>query len=167
MAQYYSHITEEQVKLIKASPVFFVGTSAQNDSDILDGLGPINISPKGSTALHMIDPNHVAYLDYAGSGNETARHLLSGSPITVMICSFEEENAAIVRLYGKAKVTALNESPLAGELLENGAKELKLTPRQIIEVEVEKTTTSCGYGVPVMDFKRDRRVVDRGRLYKK
>jgi hypothetical protein len=167
MAQYYSHITEEQVKLIKSSPVFFVGTSAQNQEDILEGLGPINISPKGSTSLHLIDSSHVAYLDYAGSGNETARHLLSGSPITVMICSFEEENAAIVRLYGKAKVTPLNESPLAEALLENGAKELKLTPRQVIEVEVEKTTTSCGYGVPVMDFKRDRRVADRGRLYKK
>jgi hypothetical protein len=167
MAQYYSHITEEQAKLIKSSPVFFVGTSVQNESDVLEGLGPINISPKGSTSLHIIDPKHVAYLDYAGSGNETARHLLAGSPITVMICSFEEENAAIVRLFGKAKVTSLDESALTKELFGNGAKELKLTPRQIIEVQVEKTTTSCGYGVPIMDFKRDRRVADRGRLYKK
>ena len=167
MAQYYSEITEEQAKLIKSSPLFFVGTSAQNSKDTPDGLGPINISPKGSTALHIIDSNHVAYLDYAGSGNETARHLLSGSPITVMICSFEEENAAIVRLYGIAKVTSLDESPLARELLEHGAKELKLTPRQVIDIQVEGTTTSCGYGVPIMDFKRDRRVADRGRLYKK
>ncbi len=167
MAQYYSEITEEQARLIKSSPLFFVGTSAQNSEDILDGLGPINISPKGSTALHIIDSNRVAYLDYAGSGNETARHLLSGSPITLMICSFEEENAAIVRLYGTAKVTSLDESPLAKELLEHGAKELKLTPRQIIDIQVERTTTSCGYGVPIMDFKRDRRVADRGRLYKK
>ena len=84
-----------------------------------------------------------------------------------MICSFEEENAAIVRLYGIAKVTSLDESPLARELLEHGAKELKLTPRQVIDIQVDGTTTSCGYGVPIMDFKRDRRVADRGRLYKK
>ena len=167
MAQYYSEITEEQIKLIKSSPVFFVGTCAPSPTDVLDGLGPINLSPKGSTALHIVDSNRVAYLDYAGSGNETARHLLAGSPITVMICSFEEENAAIVRLYGMAQVVTLPESPLATELLEHGAKELKLTPRQVIDITVEKTTTSCGYGVPVMEFTRDRRLADRGRLYKK
>jgi hypothetical protein len=167
MAQYYSEITEEQIKLIKSSPVFFVGTYASNPTDVLDGLGPINLSPKGSTALHVVDSNRVAYLDYAGSGNETARHLLAGSPITVMICSFEDENAAIVRLYGTAQVVTLEESPLATELLEHGAKELKLTPRQVIDITVEKTTTSCGYGVPVMEFTRDRRLADRGRLYKK
>jgi hypothetical protein len=167
MAQYYSEITEEQIKLIQSSPVFFVGTYAPNAADVLEGLGPINISPKGSTALHIVDHNRVAYLDYAGSGNETARHLLAGSPITVMICSFEEENAAIVRLYGTAKVTTLEESPFAKELLEHGAKELKLTPRQVIDIAVEKTTTSCGYGVPVMEFTRDRRLEDRGRLYKR
>jgi hypothetical protein len=166
MAQYYSEITEEQVKLIKSSPMFFVGTYAQSSADVLEGLGPINISPKGSTTLHIVDSHRVAYLDYAGSGNETARHLIAGSPITVMICSFEEENAAIIRLYGTAKVTSLEESPLAKELLEHGAKELKLTPRQVIDIAVEKTTTSCGYGVPVMEFTRDRRVADRGRLYK-
>jgi hypothetical protein len=33
-------------------------------------------------------------------------------------------------------------------------------------VEVEKTMTSCGYGVPVMQLVRERRVVDRGRRYK-
>jgi hypothetical protein len=167
MAQYYSEITAEQVKLIKSSPLFFVGTYAPGSADVLEGLGPINISPKGSTALHIVDSHRVAYLDYAGSGNETARHLIAGSPITVMICSFEEENAAIIRLYGTAKVTSLEESPLAKELLEHGAKELKLTPRQVIDIAVEKTTTSCGYGVPVMEFTRDRRVADRGRLYKK
>jgi hypothetical protein len=167
MAQYYSQITEEQVALIKSSPVFFVGTYAPNPTDVLEGLGPVNISPKGSTALHIIGSNRVAYLDYAGSGNETARHLLAGSPITIMICSFEDENAAIVRLYGTAQVVALEQSLLAKELLEHGSKELKLTPRQVIDITVEKTTTSCGYGVPVMEFTRDRRVADRGRLYKK
>ncbi|MFN8411532.1 MAG: hypothetical protein U0Z26_04010 [Anaerolineales bacterium] len=167
MAQYYTHITGEQMQLIKSSPLFFVGTSAQNSPEVLEGLGAINISPKGSDILHILDQNHVAYLDYAGSGNETARHLNSGSPITIMICSFEEDNAAIVRLYGTAKTESLEQSSLAKELLEHASKELKLSPRQVINMTIEKTTTSCGYGVPVMNFIRDRRVSDRGRLYKK
>jgi hypothetical protein len=83
-----------------------------------------------------------------------------------MVCSFEEENAAIVRLFGKARVTSLTESPLAKLLLERPAAELKGAPRQVVEVEIEQTMTSCGYGVPVLKFVRQRRTVDRGRRYK-
>lgn len=166
LATYFSSITDEQAELIKHSPVFFVATIAPTPADVLDGVGPINLSPKGGTSLHIVDRNCVAFLDYAGSGNETARHSLAGSPITVMICSFEEENAAIVRLYGKAQITPLDESPLAEELLKSGAKDLKLPPRQVIEIHVEKTATSCGYGVPILTFARERRTSDRGRRYK-
>ena len=167
MASYYSSITDEQAALIKNSPLFFVATVAPTSFDISKGAGPINISPKGGVALHILNPNRVAFLNYAGSGNETERHSARGSPVTVMICSFEGENAAIVRLYGKAKVTPVAESTLAKRLLEKGATEMKLTPRQVVEIEVEKTSTSCGYGVPVMEFVRDRRTIDHGRRYKK
>jgi len=167
MASYYSSITDEQTELIKNTQLFFVGTSAPTEADVSEGVGQINISPKGGVPLHIINPNRVAYLDYAGSGNETARHSASGSSITVMICSFEGENAAIIRLYGKAEITPIEKSPLAENLLTHGAKDLKLSPRQVVEVQVEKTSTSCGYGVPVMDFVRNRRTVDHGRQYKK
>jgi len=43
---------------------------------------------------------------------------------------------------------------------------LKSTKRQVIEVEVERTGTSCGYGVPVLELVRERRAKDRGRRYK-
>jgi hypothetical protein len=167
MATYYSCITDEQAKLIQNAPIFFVATAAQTPKDTTEGVGPINISPKGGVPLHIIDSNRVAFLNYAGSGNETERHSAGGSPITVMLCSFEGEDAAIVRLYGKAKVTPIAESPLAEQMLASGAPELKLTPRHVVEIEVEKTSTSCGYGVPVMEFVRDRRTVDHGRKYKK
>ena len=167
MASYYPSITEEQAKLIQNSPLFFVATAAPTPADISNDVGPINISPKGGVPLHILNPNCVAFLNYAGSGNETERHSESGSSITVMICSFEGENAAIVRLFGKAKVTPVKESPLAEKLLETGATEMKLTPRQVVEIKIEKTSTSCGYGVPVMEFVRDRRTVDHGRRYKK
>ena len=131
-----------------------------------DGAGPINVSPKGGVPLHVLDPNRVAYLDYTGSGDETARHSIAGGPITVMVCSFEEENAGIVRLYGRARVTPLGESPLADLLLKRPAEEIRLPGRQVIEIDIERTTTSCGYGVPVMTFARERTVADRGRRYK-
>ncbi len=167
MASYYPAITDEQAKLIQNAPVFFVATAAPNPEEPSEDVGPINISPKGGVPLHILNPNHVAFLNYAGSGNETERHSASGSPITIMICSFESEDAAIVRVYGKAKVTPVAESELAEQLLAAGATEMRLTPRQVIEIEVAKTSTSCGYGVPVMEFVRDRRTIDHGRRYKK
>jgi len=166
MASYFPAITDEQAELIRRSPLFFVATVQTDLASGPDGAGPINLSPKGGVRLHVLDPNRVAFLDYLGSGNETARHSGAGSPITLMVCSFEEDNAAIVRLYGRAHVTPLGESPLAGLLLREGAEELKSPPRQVIEIQVDKTMTSCGYGVPVMALVRQRRIVDRGRRYK-
>ena len=164
MATYHPSITDEQAALIRSATLFFVA-SADPELAQSDEVGPVNVSPKGGVPLHILGPNRVAYLDYRGSGNETARHCTAGGPITVMVCSFEEGDAAIVRLFGKARVTPLNDSPLAQLLLGQPAQELK-NKRQVIEVEIDRTMTSCGYGVPVMKLVRERREVDRGRRYK-
>jgi len=166
MATFYSTITDAQADLIRNAPLFFVATAAPDLAAVANGVGPINVSPKGGVPLHILGPNRVAYLDYVGSGNETARHVGQGSPITVMVCSFEAENAAIVRLYGTATITPVEQSPLAEVLLQQPAQDLKSRPRQVIEVTVEKTMTSCGYGVPVMTPVRERKTTDRGRHYK-
>ncbi len=104
MASYYASITEEQAALIRGAPLFFVATADPHLASGPHGSGPVNLSPKGNIPLHILSPNRVAFLDYVGSGNETARHSLAGGPITVMVCAFEAEHAAIVRLYGTAWV---------------------------------------------------------------
>jgi hypothetical protein len=165
MADCYASITAEQAALIREAPLFFV---ASVDPALTKGpgnVGPVNLSPKGGVKLHIINPKRVAYLDYPGSGNETARHAAAGGPIAIMLCSFGTEDAAIVKLFGKATVTPFADSPLAETLAPQSTSELK-APRQVIEIEVEQTVTSCGYGVPVMTFERERRVGDRGRKYK-
>jgi len=166
MASYYASITDKQAALIRNATMFFVASADPRLASGLDGTGPVNVSPKGGVPLHILDRNRVAYLDYRGSGNETARHCTAGGPITVMVCSFEEGDAAIVRLFGTARVAPLADSPLAQLLGAQPAQELKGPARQVIEVQIEKTMTSCGYGVPVMQLVRQRRTVDRGRRYK-
>jgi len=166
MATFYSSITDEQAALIGSANVFFVATADPNLAHGPNGEGAVNISPRGGVPLHILSPNRIAFLDYAGSGNETARHSLAGGPITLMVASFDDGDAAIVRLYGKATITPLADSPLANMLLEHPAKDIKLALRQVVELEIDRTMTSCGYGVPVMEFVRDRRAVDRGRRYK-
>ena len=166
MAGTNSAITDEQAALIEAAPLFFVSTVDPLMKATAGGIGPINLSPKGGTPLHVLDRSRVAYLDYKGSGDETARHTRVGGPITVMVCSFEEDDCAIVRLYGRARITPLEESPVTEFLREKPAGELKLPERQVVEIEVESTVTSCGYGVPVMAFARERTIGDRGRRFK-
>ena len=152
MADYYSTITDEQAELIRNAELFFVATADPHLSGGAHGEGPVNLSPKGGVPLHVLGPNRVAYLDYTGSGNETARHSSAGGPITVMICSFEKENAAVTRLYGNAKVVPLADSPLAAQLMESPFAEIALPERQVIDIEVTSTVTSCGYGVPVYAY---------------
>ena len=166
MADFYPSITDEQAALIKKASMFFVASADPELSQGPAGEGPVNLSPKGGVPLHILGPNRVAFLDYTGSGNETARHSNAGGPITVMVASFEAENAGIIRLYGKAKVTPLEDSPLADLLLESPADGINLPMRQVIEIEIENTLTSCGYGVPVMTYSGDRTIENRGRAYK-
>jgi hypothetical protein len=166
MATVYSSITDEQAALIESARVFFVASADPKLQDGPNGIGPVNLSPRGGAPLHILNRNRVAFLDYAGSGNETARHSAAGGPVTIMVCSFEAEDAAIVRLYGKARIAPLEDSPIAGLLLERPADDIALPTRQIVEVDIESTNTSCGYGVPVMPLVRDRTRTDRGRMYK-
>ena len=166
MADYFDRITDKQADLIRHAPVFFVATADPGLAPGAHGVGAVNVSPKGGVPLHVLDERRVAYLDYTGSGNETARHSIAGGPITVMVCSFDREDAAVVRLFGHATVTPLAESPLAALLQGAPADDIALPERQAIVVDVDSTATSCGYGVPVMSFDAQRTVRERGRRYK-
>jgi hypothetical protein len=126
----------------------------------------VNLSPKGDSLLHVIDANHVAYLDYRGSGNETARHAATDGPITVMVMSMEKEDAGIVRLYGHAKIVPLAESSFSAELKAEASETIGLAMRQVVEITVESTQTSCGYGVPVFEFVEQRTKLGHGRRFK-
>ena len=162
---FYDSITDAQAELIRNAPLFFVGSAAPGLEDAPDGSGPVNVSPRGGVPLHILSPSRVAFVDYRGSGNETKRHGEASGAATVMVCSFEAENAAIVRLYGTAMAVPVEESELAAQILGDRVSSPE-SVRQIITVDVRKTQTSCGYGVPVMSFVRDREVADRGRAYK-
>jgi hypothetical protein len=161
----YDRITEKQARLIRDTRVFFVASVHPEFTLGPADDGPVNLSPKGGVPLHIIDDHQGAYLDYPGSGNETARHAEAGAPVTVMVMSASAEDAAIVRLYGHATIEPLKQSPLAEQLLSEATGFLK-HPRQVITITVERTQTSCGYGVPVYAYVGERDRSGRGRTYK-
>ena len=166
MATWHDHFTEEQADLIKQFSLFFIATVDPGLQAGPNGEGAINMSPKGGVPLIVVGPNKVAYLDSAGSGNGTARHTDNGSPTTIMVCSFEKENAGNVRLFGHGMAVPFEESSLSEKVLKHQATDLDLPQREVIEIDVAKTSISCGYGVPVMEFVREGSSSHRGRRYK-
>jgi hypothetical protein len=145
MADFTDALTPDHIAMIARQPVFFVATAA-------DG-ARINLSPKGlKDTFAVLSPSRVAYLDLGGSGNETNAHLLADGRITLMMCNFEQP-ALILRIYGRGK-PVLPADPEWAEL----AAHFTLLPgtRQIFDVTVDSVQTSCGWGVPLMEFGKER-----------
>lgn len=129
---------------IEKQKMFFVGTAACE--------GKVNISPKGMDSFRVLGPNKVIWLNLTGSGNETAAHLLQNERMTIMFCAFEGL-PMILRLYGEAKAF----HPRDKKFQEYSSHfNRDFGARQIIEMHVDMVQTSCGFAVPLMDYKEDR-----------
>jgi predicted pyridoxine 5'-phosphate oxidase superfamily flavin-nucleotide-binding protein len=145
MARALDAISDELAGFIARQHVFFVATAPS------DG-GHVNLSPKGLDTFAVLDPTTVAYLDLTGSGVETIAHLRENGRITIMFCAFDAK-PNILRLYGQGHVLAIGE-PEADALLPRfdtypGA-------RSVIRVRVDRVSTSCGYGVPLLTYEGER-----------
>lgn len=154
MAERFSSISDDLARWWAEQPLFFVATAPSG------GDGHVNCSPKGLDTLRILGPQRVAYLDLTGSGVETIAHLRENGRITLMTCAF---NGAprISRLYGAGTVHELG-SPGFDELA--GLFPELPGARAVIEIAVDRVTTSCGYGVPLMDLVGDRdRLLDWAR----
>jgi len=149
-------IDDEMAAWLQAQPVFFVATAP------LSPEGHVNCSPKGGDCLRVLGPLSVAYLDYTGSGAETAAHLRENGRIVLMFCAFSGR-PQIVRLHGTGEVIS-PEHP-------DGERLMDLFPpnpgaRAVVRLAVSRVSTSCGFGVPLMDHQADRDVLDRWALAK-
>lgn len=144
MAEFFDALSDKHAEMIGQQPVFFVATAAAD--------GRINLSPKGYDAFRILSPTLVAYLDLAGSGNETQAHLAVDGRITIMFCNFAQP-ALILRIYGRGRFVLPRDAEW-----EALAPNFKLLPgtRQIFVVDVETVQTSCGYGVPFMTLESER-----------
>jgi hypothetical protein len=149
MAEFFTALDDKHIAMIGKQPIFFVATAAAD--------GRINLSPKGYDAFRVLSPTQVAYLDLGGSGNETHAHLAADGRITFMFCNFEQP-ALILRLYGHGR-PVLPQDDAWSEL----ASHFEIMPgtRQIILCDVESIQTSCGWGVPYMQFDRERQTLKK------
>jgi len=145
MAKFTEQLSQKDINFIRNQKMFFVSTAPKE--------GKINLSPKGlDDTFKIINNTTILWLNYFGSGNETAAHLLEDERMTIMFCAFEG-SPNILRLYCKAK--AIQEKDKEWD---NYIKEFPISraARQIFEVSIESINNSCGMGVPLYDFKDQR-----------
>ena len=147
MSKMFPRIEPPLRKFIERQHIFFTA-SATADSRI-------NLSPKGSDCFRVLGPTSVAYPDQTGSRNEAAAHLRSDGRLTIMFCAFEGA-PMILRLYGRGRSLPHGGDAFDKLLASAFGGDAPPGARQIVVLDVESVQTSCGYSVPVYDFKADR-----------
>jgi hypothetical protein len=151
MGRAFDEITEPMQSFIAQQHMFFVATAPLAD------VGRVNMSPKGYDSFRLVDNRTVAYLDLTGSGAETIAHLRENGRITFMFCAFDGK-PNIVRFYGRGRVVRAGDSDWSDLLdLFAGSDVLDGAVRSIVLAQIDRTSTSCGYSVPFMEFDGERR----------
>jgi len=150
MGRTLSTIDDALAAWIREQQIFFVATAP------LAADGHVNCSPKGGDAFRVLGPREAAYLDFTGSGAETAAHIRENGRILVMFCAFTGA-PNIVRLHGRGTLIGLGHprfSELAAHFPPNPGA------RAIVHITVDRIGSSCGMSVPFYDHRAPRTELD-------
>lgn len=144
MARFFTELTDDQKSFIASQHIFFHASAPS--------IGRINLSPKGLDTFRILSNRRVGYLDLTGSECETAAHLVENGRLTIMFCSFHDK-PLILRLYGRGAVIRPRdpEWPVLRPAFADVPGE-----RQIIVLDIESIMVTCGFAVPLFDYKGER-----------
>jgi hypothetical protein len=149
MAQRFDTLSDKLVSFISRQQLFFVATAAAH--------GRVNVSPKGMDSLRVVTNRRIVWLNLTGSGNETEAHVQETPRMTLMFCSFDKE-PLILRVYGQARAV----HPAAPEWQAlYGLFDPIPGARQIFDLTIDLVQTSCGFGVPLFDYRGERELLRR------
>lgn len=99
----------------------------------------------------------MAYQDYTGSGAETAAHLRENGRIVIMFCAFEGA-PRIVRLHGHGTLITPDHERFSDL---SSLFPAHAGTRAFVHIAVGRVSDSCGYAVPLFDFRSHRDALDR------
>jgi len=151
MAKQFKTLNSDQQDFIQRQHIFFVSSATAGSR--------VNISPREISALRIVDDHHVIYLDRTGSGNETAAHMLANGRLTIMFCAFSG-TPQIMRLYGTGTSVGWEKAEFEDLISQYYGGVIPLGTRQIVRLNFDLVQTSCGYGVPLFDYKGDRAAIE-------
>ncbi len=144
MGKQYKALTPSDIAFVKAQNVFFIASCSTSE---------VNLSPRGYDCLYIHDDHTIYMLDMLGSGNRTARDIENNGEITLMFTAFEGK-PNILRCFCKGEVFDKS-SPVFQEFSHAFNENLDAV-RHMLKLSVYAVESSCGMGVPLMEFKSER-----------
>jgi len=152
MAKQYQSLNPKLRAFILDQKIFFTASAAKSSR--------VNVSPRSTEHLKVVDDNCIIYLDQTGSGNETAAHIEARGQMTIMFVAFEEP-PQILRLYGRGEVIHREGGEYSALLSTWFENNTPCGARQIVRLAFDLVQTSCGFGVPLFDYKSERETLQR------
>jgi len=147
LAKQFPRLETAQREFLERQKIFFNASAAPE--------GHVNLSPRDTKFLRVLGNDSVVYLDMTGSGNETAAHLGINGRLTLMFCAFEGP-PLILRLYGEGRSIRRGSGEYNRLLDAHFDGQEPLGARQMIALQVDLVQTSCGYHVPLFEYKGER-----------
>ena len=144
MGQQYKSLTTEDRAFIEKQHLFYIASASGEE---------VNLSPRGFDCARVMSESRLIFLDYPGSGDRTARDISAGGEVTVVFNAFSGP-AQILRLFCKGVLVEKEDEPFS-RYFEHFSEEVSLV-RRIIELNIYAVESSCGMGVPKMQYQKER-----------
>ena len=152
MARQHQQIDAALRDFIGRQTIFFVASAAAGSH--------VNLSPRSTAWFRVLDPLTIAYLDKTGSGNETAAHIHAGGRVTIMFCAFSGP-PMILRLYGTGEIHGRRSEGYRSIVEQHFGGGAPPGARQVVSLSATRVQTSCGFGVPLLDYRGERDGLDK------
>jgi len=144
MGSQYKQLTDEDITFIQNQKLFYLASSSGQE---------VNLSPKGFECISVLNHEELIYLDYPGSGNRTARDIEDNGEITLVFNAFNGP-ARILRLFCKGELIEKHDERFT-QYFSNFVAE-KVHIRRIIKFTIYAVESSCGMGIPKMQYQKER-----------
>jgi hypothetical protein len=144
MGKQYKKLKEKDITFIRDQKLFFLASCSGHE---------VNLSPKGYDSLRVLDSQRILYLDYPGSGNRTYRDAVANGEFTLMFNAFEGK-ANITKLFCKAEHIGKDSKDFKNYIKHFDVNSNEV--RQLFLFYIYAVETSCGDGVPFMEYKGER-----------
>ena len=154
MAKVFDGIDDKLDGWISRQHVFFVGTAPMAAD------GSINVSPKGmSGTFAVLGPRRVGLPRLHRLGHRDSRASAGERPHRDHVLRLRGATEDRQTAWHRAGATPGD--PDFGEIRPAFEKSRTIGQRSIIVVDLNRISDSCGYSVPLMDFRGDRDILDK------
>ncbi|MCF6330455.1 MAG: hypothetical protein L3I99_02755 [Sulfurimonas sp.] len=147
MGKQYKTLKDNDIRFIKEQKIFYIASSSGQE---------VNLAPKGYDTIRVLNDNTLVFLNYPGSGNRTYRDALGDGEFTLVFNSYEKK-PMILKIFCKAQIIEEKSSEFYNYL--ELFKEKESLVRNFFVLNIYAVETSCGHGIPHMEYKEDRELL--------